>query len=69
LPLAKVPAQRDWSAGMDVFDISKRTEPRQIGFMHRDARSERWHPRAGVLAVQPASARWIASAARTARSV
>ena len=31
--LAKVPTQRDWSAGMAVYDISKPTEPRQIGFM------------------------------------
>ena len=27
---------RDWSAGMAVFDISKPTEPRQIGFMPVD---------------------------------
>lgn len=27
------PAQRNWSAGMAVFDISRPSEPRQIGFM------------------------------------
>jgi len=31
--LTKAPAQRDWSAGMTVFDMSKPTEPRQIGFL------------------------------------
>ena len=31
--LAKPPAERDWSAGMAVFDISNPTEPRQIGFL------------------------------------
>jgi hypothetical protein len=31
--IAKVPVQRDWSAGMAVFDISEPTEPRQIGFL------------------------------------
>ena len=31
--LTKAPAQRDWSAGMAVFDMSKPTEPRQIGFL------------------------------------
>jgi hypothetical protein len=31
--IAKRPAERDWSAGMAVFDISKPTEPRQIGFL------------------------------------
>jgi hypothetical protein len=31
--LAKPPSERDWSAGMAVFDISNPTEPRQIGFL------------------------------------
>ena len=31
--LAKPPAERDWSAGMAVFDISNPIEPRQIGFL------------------------------------
>jgi len=31
--LAKPPEERDWSAGMAVFDISNPTEPRQIGFL------------------------------------
>jgi hypothetical protein len=31
--LAKPPTERDWSAGMAVFDISNPTEPRQIGFL------------------------------------
>jgi hypothetical protein len=31
--LAKPPADRNWSAGMAVYDIAKPTEPRQIGFM------------------------------------
>jgi hypothetical protein len=30
---AAKPAQRNWSAGMAVFDISRPSEPRQIGFM------------------------------------
>ncbi len=29
----ETPAERSWSAGMAVFDISNPTEPRQIGFM------------------------------------
>jgi hypothetical protein len=29
----ETPAVRNWSAGMAVFDISKPTEPRQIGFL------------------------------------
>ena len=31
--IAKAPTERDWSAGMAVYDISKPTEPRQIGFL------------------------------------
>jgi hypothetical protein len=36
--LAKAPAERDWSAGMAVYDITEPSQPRQIGFLPIEGR-------------------------------
>ena len=58
-------ARRD--VGRVAENLARRIDHDRPGF-NPDARGKLWLARAGVLALSSASARWIASAARTARS-